>query len=84
MNNLQVVNIKCGGCVKSITAALEKEGLKNVSVEIENQTVNFEGDPMIAKGTLSKIGYPEIGSEEAKSLIKKGQSFVSCAIGKMQ
>lgn len=84
MNNLQVVNIKCGGCVKSIIGALEKEGIKNISVEIESQTVNFEGDPEIAKNVLSKIGYPEVGSEEAKSLIKKGQSFVSCAIGKMK
>lgn len=84
MNNLQVVNIKCGGCVKSIIGALEKEGMKNVSVEIENQTVNFEGEPEIAKGVLSKMGYPAAGSEEAKSLIKKGQSFISCAIGKMK
>lgn len=70
--------------MKSITAALEKEGIKNVSVEIENQTVNFEGDVEVAKSVLSKIGYPEVGSDEAKSIIKKGQSFVSCAIGKMK
>jgi len=84
MNTLQVVNIKCGGCIKSITAALEKKGMKNISVEIENQTVSFEGDPEIAKKSLSKMGYPEVSSEEAKSLLKKGQSLVSCAIGKMK
>ncbi|HNY97591.1 MAG TPA: heavy metal-associated domain-containing protein [Candidatus Pacearchaeota archaeon] len=41
---LKVVNIKCGGCEASIISALEKAGLKNISVNVAAQEVAFEGE----------------------------------------
>jgi len=84
MNKLQVVNVKCGGCQKNIISSLSKEGFSDISMDLDNQEVSFNGDIERAKVLLSKMGYPEAGSEEAKSFLKKAKSFVSCAIGKMQ
>ena len=84
MNTIKIVNIKCEGCKNTIISTLEKNGISNVEVDLEKQEVSFEGDVNIAKEQLAKIGYPEAGSIEAKSLIKKAKSFVSCAIGKMK
>jgi copper chaperone CopZ len=83
MNTIQVVNIKCGGCRKSIMEAMQKESFSSVEVNIEKQEVSFEGDVEKAKVMLSKMGYPEADSEAAKSLTKKAKSYVSCALGKM-
>ncbi|PIR13003.1 heavy metal transporter [Candidatus Falkowbacteria bacterium CG11_big_fil_rev_8_21_14_0_20_39_10] len=82
MTTIKVVNIKCGGCEKGIISALEKEGLKNVQVDVSGQEVSFEGDRDRAAKKLTQMGYPEAGSPAAKSLLKKAKSFVSCAIGK--
>jgi len=84
MNKLQIVNVKCGGCQKNIISSLTKAGFSGVDVDLETQTVTFDGDVERAKALLSKMGYPEASSEEAKSLTKKAKSYVSCAIGKMQ
>lgn len=83
MNKLNVVNIKCGGCIKSITKSLEKIGITSVSVDLDKQEVSFDGNLQLAKEKLSEIGYPEAGSPEANSLLKKTRSYTSCAIGKM-
>lgn len=84
MQKIQVVNIKCGGCEKTIISALEKAGMNSVQIDIQNQTVSFEGDLEGAKMILSKLGYPEAGSEEARSILKKAKSFASCAVGRMK
>lgn len=84
MVTLQVVNIKCGGCQKNIISTLTKNAFTNVSVDIEKQEVSFEGDRTKAMEILLKMGYPEASSPEAKSLLKKGKSYVSCAIGKLE
>ena len=78
---LKVVNIKCGGCEKSIKMALEAEGIKNVEVSHENQTVSFEGDRELASKILGRLGYPEADSEKAKSLLKNARSYTTCAVG---
>lgn len=83
MNTIQVVNIKCGGCRNTVISGLQKEGFNNVDVNIETQEVSFEGDVEKATSLLSRMGYPEVNSEEAKSMMKKAKSYVSCAIGKM-
>lgn len=82
MDTINVVNIKCGGCEKGIVSALTKDGMENISVDIESQKVSFDGDAEIAKKTLSKMGYPEANSPEAKKFSKKAKSYISCAIGK--
>jgi copper chaperone CopZ len=82
MENIKIVNLKCCGCKTSILQGLERAGLKDLSVDMDTQTVFFSGDREAAKKKLSELGYPEAGSPEAKSLLKKARSFVSCAIGK--
>ncbi len=82
MQILKVVNIKCGGCEQNIIDSLQKMGLKNVSVDVAEQTISFEGDENVAKKQLTKMGYPPADSPEAKSKLKKAKSFVSCLIGK--
>ena len=67
-----------------IISALEKAGMKNIDVHVQTQTILFEGDKDKAKEILSKLGYPEAGSEEAKSVLKKAKSFASCAVGRMK
>ncbi len=83
MNTVTVVNIKCGGCEKKITTSLEKAGLTNVTVDVANQTVSFDGDAAGGRKTLSSIGYPEAGTPEAESMLKKAHSYISCAIGRL-
>jgi copper chaperone len=84
MNTIQIVNLKCGGCAKTIKSALEKKGITNVSVDTVSQKVDFNGDVEKARLILSRIGYPEKDSPEAESLFKKAKSYVSCARGKMK
>lgn len=84
MKTLKVVNIKCGGCEAGIKDALTKAGLKDVKVDHTCQEIIFEGDENKAKEILTKMGYPEVNSKEAKSLLKKAKSFYSCAIGKIK
>lgn len=81
-NKIQVVNIKCGGCANHITSELEKIDCKNITIDIEKQEITFVGDKKMATEKLSKLGYPEASSDEAKSILKKAKSYMSCAIGK--
>lgn len=83
MNTIHVVNIKCGGCEKKISSTLNKLGLTNISIDVAKQTVSFIGDVETAKKALSNLGYPEINSPEAESILKKGHSYLSCAIGRL-
>ena len=82
MNQIKVVNIKCGGCEAGIISALNEKGIRNVQVDVQNQMVSFDGDSELANKTLTKMGYPEANSLEAKSFLRKAKSYVSCLIGK--
>ncbi len=83
MNTIIVANMKCGGCEKKITSALTGAGLTNVSIDLAKQSVSFEGDEKVAKKILSDLGYPEVSSAEADSILKKGKSYLSCATGRL-
>jgi len=83
MNTLNVVNIKCGGCENKIKKSMEKAGISNVLIDVKRQEVSFDGDTNIARHILANLGYPESGSKEAKSILKKGYSYVSCVLGRM-
>jgi copper chaperone len=84
MTTLTLVNIKCSGCANTITKMLKKRGCTNILVNPETQNVSFEGGNIQeVKSLLSKLGYPEKGSPEADSFLKKGKSFFSCAFGKI-
>ena len=83
MTNLEVVNIKCGGCAKTITKALEELGCTNISVSPDTQKISFEnGDEAQVIQKLESLGYPLKDSEAATSLLKKAKSYASCAVGK--
>ena len=87
----EVENIRCGGCAHTITSKLKAvAGVQDVDIDIDAQKVTIAADSTDEHGTrqalrkvLVKLGYPEVGSEEAKSLLTKASSFVSCAVGKV-
>lgn len=86
---IQVENIKCGGCANSIRKKLlAVEGVEEVSVDIDGGAVSYEGHASVldrVKKELGKMGYPEVGSLEGmNSSAAKAKSFVSCAIGRLQ
>lgn len=82
-----ILNVKCGGCIKSIINTVnEIPGLTNVSVDLENATIQFETNEtskfVLVKNKLEGLGYPM--DEEHNSVFKKAKSYVSCAIGRMK
>lgn len=85
LTTLEVVNIKCGGCAKSIISALEKIGCTEISVSPDTQVIAFHSSPekkLEAQKILEDLGYPEKNSDAANSLLKKAKSYASCAVGK--
>ena len=83
MQTIKVLNMKCGGCEKTVSSALEKEGFTNISVKAPEGIISFDdGNMEKAEKILSKLGYPKEGTPEAESFLKKATSYVSCAIGK--
>ncbi|HIQ56948.1 TPA: heavy-metal-associated domain-containing protein [Candidatus Gracilibacteria bacterium] len=83
MTNLEVVNVKCGGCAKTITKALENLECTNITVSHDTQKISFEnGDEKLVIEKLESLGYPLKDSEAASSLLKKAKSYASCAVGK--
>ena len=88
---IKVKNIKCAGCTNTIVTKLcEIDGVKDVHVNIVDKEVNVISDSESHTDTrqnivkkLTKLGYPEIGTEDSDRLIIKATSYVSCAIGKV-
>lgn len=85
---VQVENIKCGGCEKSIMRGLSAvEGIADVRIDRAQQTVSATGDAALRPAMVEKLramGYPEKGSLSGLDAgIAGARSFVSCAIGRM-
>lgn len=85
---LEVENIRCGGCVNTITRKLmSDERIKEVKVDIEAQTITVNSEEDVkesAQALLFSLGYPVRGSVQGlESLKEKARSVVSCAIGRM-
>ena len=83
---IQIQNLKCNGCASTIKNKLtELDNIKEVSVDVENDSVSFEYDKddtlETIKKELHKLGYPLVG--EDNKLQTKAKSYVSCAIGRM-
>ncbi len=85
---IQVENIKCGGCAGTIKKKLS--GLDHVSevdINIEQgvvcvESANDSAEDIIA--LLLKMGYPKTGTAEGvAAAAAKAKSFVSCAVGKV-
>jgi len=84
MQEIEVANIKCGGCANSIKTALGKAGFSGVEVDPSCQKVTFDqGDRREAAKILDKMGYPEAGTKAAKNLLKKAKSYASCMVGRI-
>jgi len=85
---LQVENIKCGGCASSIKKKLLTDAsVKSVDVDVEQGIVVIEAaenESNDYREMLLKMGYPESGTAEGLAAVKaKAKSFVSCAIGQV-
>lgn len=85
---VNVENIKCGGCVSSIVKGLQElEGVALVTVDVEKGRVTIEaGDSLRAAACerLLTLGYPEQGTAAGLKAAKaRAKSFVSCAVGRL-
>ncbi|MEA1955977.1 MAG: heavy-metal-associated domain-containing protein [Campylobacterota bacterium] len=90
LKSFEVDNIRCSGCVNSITKALEKEGFKSIEIDLSCEprkvTIDIKNEALIAqfRAILRKLGYPFFDEEISfgNSATLKAKSFVSCAVGK--
>ncbi len=85
---IQVENIKCGGCASTITKNLQSdERINQVEIDIEQGLVKIDATEDAREEftqALLKMGYPASGSAEGLEAAKaKAKSFVSCAIGRV-
>ena len=86
---IEVENIKCAGCAKSITGTLEKhDWVRSARVDVVAGAVQVDCDPAMRPQLvtiLAFLGYPEADSLRGGERLKaKAKSFVSCAIGRMK
>lgn len=82
---IQVENIKCGGCARSVRKnVLKNEGVSDVQVDPTEGIITITGSESIdmeaLKSGLASIGYPETGKGNK---LQKARSYVSCMIGRM-
>lgn len=83
---LEVENVKCGGCAGSIRSRLmEKDGIEDVQVDIDKGFIQLQGDVSDIESIieqLSSMGYPPKGSPN--DVITRAKSFISCATGRLK
>jgi len=86
--HIEIDNLKCGGCEKSIVKGLSAmPQVSDLVVDRALQTVRFTGvacdrDAVVQK--LRSMGYPEKGSLAGMEAgLANAKSFVSCAVGRM-
>ena len=81
---IKVNNLKCGGCEGTVTRKLQ-EIFKTEAIVDSRQGIVIidinESEINKLEETLSKLGYPPVGS--SNPLHSQAKSFVSCAIGKV-
>jgi copper chaperone len=85
---IEIDNLKCGGCEKSILKGLATmKEVTDVVIDREHQLVQFTGNEHSRQKVaekLSSMGYPERGSLSAINAgLANAKSFVSCAIGRV-
>ena len=85
---IQVENIKCGGCASTITKKLmQDERINQIDIDIEKGLIKMDVTENAHKefcDVLLNMGYPETGTAEGIVAAKaKAKSFVSCAVGKV-
>ncbi|MDB4297801.1 heavy-metal-associated domain-containing protein [Flavobacteriaceae bacterium] len=84
---IKIQNLKCGGCAATIVKKInEIDGVSNTLVNVETSEVSYtytnKENLEVVKNKLSAIGYPL--EDEENTILKKANSYVSCAIGKIQ
>jgi|UniRef100_UPI0040489CD5 copper chaperone len=84
--NIQVENLKCGGCAATINKGiLEIEGVSEVQIDVDSSVISVISEDALdlskIKRKLANMGYPEVG--EKNNLLHKTKSYISCATGKM-
>jgi copper chaperone len=84
---IDVENIKCGGCAGSIVSGLRAlEGVSSVTVDVEQGRVSVAADDALRPAVserLRQLGYPEVGSTAGLASVRaRAKSFVSCAVGR--
>lgn len=83
-HQIQVLNIKCEGCVTTIQTALNKlKGITSVIVSKEQGLVTVSGvaldrDQIVQE--LNVLGYPQIG---ANNFFSKAKTFITCSLEKV-
>jgi copper chaperone len=85
---VEVENIKCGGCENSIVKGINSVAkVANLVIDREKQLVTFSGEEAIKQTVIDKLrsmGYPEKGTVAGlEAGLTNAKSFVSCAIGRM-
>jgi len=85
---IEIDNLKCGGCEKSIVKALSAmPEVSDLVVDREQQTVRFTGAASDRNAVVQKLrsmGYPEKGSIAGMEAgLVSAKSYVSCAVGRM-
>ncbi|MSQ56782.1 MAG: heavy-metal-associated domain-containing protein [Limnohabitans sp.] len=85
---IEIDNLKCGGCENSIIKGLSAmPDIEQVVVDQEKQTVRFFGVPTIRESVTTKLksmGYPEKGTLKGLDAgLANAKSHVSCAIGRI-
>jgi copper chaperone len=85
---VEVENIKCGGCENSMVKGINSVAqVSNLVIDRDKQLVSFSGEASIKQTVIDKLrsmGYPEKGSVAGIAAgITNAKSFVSCAIGRM-
>jgi len=90
IHTFEVANVRCGGCVNTITKALQEAGFDKVSIDLSCEprivTIDTVDEAQLAqvKAILRQLGYPHSAEENSSfsSAALKAKSLVSCAIGK--
>jgi copper chaperone len=85
---IQVENIKCGGCASIIRSGLRKDSrIASVEVDIPNDTGTVEASEDMGSAIyahLEHLGYPKRGSVGGIATVSaKAKSFISCAVGRL-
>lgn len=85
---LEVENLKCGGCASQIKKTLTAlPGVDGVEVEPDQGTVTLtttdQADQTQIEQTLHQLGYPVAGRVQGFERTRaKAKSYVSCAVGR--
>jgi len=85
---INVENIKCGGCASTIRSRLEAmDNVSKIDVDIAEGIVSVdaaEDTREAVTARLLKLGYPVSGTAEGIAAAKaRAKSFVSCAVGRI-